>query len=287
MKKLIEDQSVIARKNILYIALLFFAFIFLYGKIFVGLIKVWSENDNYSHGFFIPFISIYMIYTIRQELLKIPLSPKNWGLLFLVAGLVQLILGVTGSEFFLQRTSMIPVLLGEVIFLCGWMYAKKILVPICYLIFMIPLPAIIWNKIAFPLQLFSSNLTEKVVHAMNIPIYREGNVLHLAQTTLEVVDACSGLRSLTTMFALSAAIAWFADYSLPRKWLLFFMAVPIALLANIIRLSATAILASKYGASVAQGFLHEFSGFVTFFLGLVMLIGMSVLLGRHIQSTTS
>jgi len=268
------------RRDAILLALLFVGFVGLYFDIFKGLVLDWSENDNYSHGFFIPFISMYMIYTLRDELMRLELRPLSAGLIVLFAGLGQLLIATTGSEFFLQRTSMIPVLLGTVLFCLGMAYTKKLLVPFCYLIFMVPLPAILWNKIAFPMQLFSTALTEKVVQALGIPVYRAGNVLHLTATTLEVVDACSGLRSLVTMFALSAALAWFSSLSIFRKWLLFIMAAPVAVLANIIRLTVTAILSSRYGAAMAQGFLHEFSGFVTFFLGLAMLAGINRLLGK-------
>jgi len=262
------------------LGVLLVSFFLLYGNIFLGLGQDWLENDNYSHGFFIPLISLYMIYAMREQFQNLRLDPLNIGLLVVLAGLGQLILATTGSEFFLQRTSMIPVLLGVCLFLFGIAYTKKLLVPIGYLLFMIPLPAIIWNKIAFPMQLFSTALTEKVVKILHIPVFRQGNILHLAQTTLEVVDACSGLRSLMTMFALSAALAWFADFSTPKKWFLFFMAAPIAIFANTIRLTFTAILASSYGSAIAEGFLHEFSGMVTFFIGLAMLVGINKLLGK-------
>ncbi len=256
---------------------------FLYFSVFSGLVHDWSTNDNYSHGFFIPLISLYMIYVMRGELKRCPIKPVNLGLPVLLFGLAQLLVAVTGSEFFLQRTSLLPVLFGLALFLLGTCYAKKLLFPIVYLIFMIPLPAIIWNKIAFPMQLFSTRLTESVVHLIGIPVFREGNILQLASTTLEVVDACSGLRSLTTMFALSAALAWFAGYSTPKKWFLFFMAAPIAVFANIIRLTFTAILASRYGSEVAQGFLHEFSGMVTFFIGLAILLAFHAILTKMEQ----
>ena len=152
--------------------------------------------------------------------------------------------------------------------------------PILYLVFMIPLPAIIWNKIAFHMQLFGSYLTEQVVVLMGIPIFREGNVLHLANTTLEVVDACSGLRSLTTLFALSAVFAILSSHSTFQKWILFLAAAPIAIFANIVRLSATALLASKYGGDVAQGFLHDFSGLVVFAVGIILLVTVSNMLKK-------
>ncbi|MBV5330535.1 MAG: exosortase/archaeosortase family protein [Chlorobium sp.] len=244
----------------------------LYYPVLIELTKDWSTNDNYSHGFFIPLISGYMIYIMRAELEKISIQPVNWGLLLLLAGLGQLYIAKVGSEYFLQRTSLVLVLLGLVLFLLGKAMTRKLLLPIGYLIFMVPLPAIIWNKIAFPMQLYSTAITEKVIQMIGIPVFREGNVLHLAQTTLEVVDACSGLRSLTTMFALSAALAWFSMYPTWKKWMLFLAAAPIAIFANIVRLTGTAGLASVYGEKVAQGFLHEFSGLFTFVLGLMLLV---------------
>jgi len=208
------------------------------------------------------------------------MNPAISGIFLILFGLMILIIAKIGAEFFLQRFSLIVVLLGVVYFLCGPAYLKKLAFPILYLVFMIPLPAIIWNKIAFPMQLFGSYLTEQVVYSIGIPIYREGNVLHLAETTLEVVAACSGLRSLVTMFALSGALAFFSNLSTFRKWLLFFAAAPIAIFANIIRLTATAILASIYGSEVAHGFLHDFSGILIFVLGLSMLVGVNALLSR-------
>lgn len=268
------------RTSFCYLALLIAALIGLYFPVLLKLASDWSTNDNYSHGFFIPLISGYMIYTMRTDLNTISLQPVNWGLLLLLAGLGQLYIAKIGSEYFLQRTSLILVLLGATLFLMGTSIARKILMPISYLIFMIPLPAIIWNQIAFPMQLFSTAITEWVIQSIGIPVFREGNILYLSQTTLEVVDACSGLRSLTTMFALSAVLAWISNNGAWKKWTLFFMAAPIAIFANIVRLSGTAILASRYGEKVAQGFLHEFSGIFTFVFGLALLFAVNVCLTR-------
>ena len=264
--------------NLAVALVLLAALVGLYYPVLTSLVHDWSTNDNYSHGFFIPLISGYMVYALREELERIAVRPANWGFIVLLAGLGQLYVARVGSEYFLQRTSLILVLLGMVLFLWGRDLTKKLLLPIGYLLFMVPLPAIIWNKIAFPMQLFSSAVTERVIQAIGIPVFREGNVLHLAQTTLEVVDACSGLRSLTTMFALAAALAWFSDCATWKKWLLFFTAAPVAIFANIVRLTATAGLASVYGEKVAQGFLHDFSGLFTFVFGLTLLVLTSKIL---------
>jgi exosortase A len=270
--------SRVVSPNLLLLLAVLGGLIVLYHSIFAGMIQDWSKNDNYSHGFFIPLISGYMVWSMKEELRRLPLKPANWGILLLAMGLGQLYIAKVGSEYFLQRSSIILVLLGIVLFLVGTAIARRVIVPLVYLFFMVPLPAIIWNKIAFPMQLFSSAVTEKVIRAIGIPVMREGNVLYLAQTTLEVVDACSGLRSLTTMFALSAAFAWFSILSTKRKWILFLAAAPIAILANIVRLTGTAGLASIYGEKVAQGFLHDFSGLFVFVIGLLLLIFTSKLL---------
>ena len=250
----------------------FGALIALYFPFLQTLFADWGTNDDYSHGYFIPFISAYMIYSIKDRLKEKTVFPANSGIVLIAAGLALLVVAKIGSEYFTQRFSLIVVLLGLVLFLLGRQHFKLLLLPILYLIFMIPLPAIIWNKISFPMQLFGSYLTEHVIRLLGIPVFREGNILHLTETTLEVVAACSGLRSLVTMFALSGLLIWISDLSSGRKWLLFLAAAPVAIFANIVRLTLTAGLASFYGEKVAQGFLHDFSGLFTFVFGLSLLI---------------
>ena len=274
----------LSKQAIISLAIIFSSLIVLYFPILQLLAQDWDTNDNYSHGYFIPLLSVYMIYSCKDAMKDIPVTTNITGLFILILGFVQLILGNAGSEFFLQRTSLIPVLAGIVLFCLGTQFFKKLYLPILYLIFMVPLPAIIWNKIAFPMQLFGSFLTEQVVTLMGIPLFREGNVLHLSNTTLEVVGACSGLRSLTTLFALSGVFAILSSHSTLHKWILFLAAAPIAIFANIVRLSATALLASRYGGDIAQGFLHDFSGLVVFAVGIVLLVSLSSALKKHSTS---
>lgn len=272
---MIESQAVWGKREAAIGVIILGALFALYLPFLQTLASDWNTNDDYSHGYFIPVLTLYFIYSIRQQLSQTVVVPNIFGIIVVAAGLGQLIIAKIGTEYFLQRTSLIIVLLGMVLFLFGWQYLRKLLVPIGYLIFMVPLPAIIWNKIAFPMQLFASFLTEKLVSFIGIPIFREGNVLHLSQTILEVVAACSGLRSLVTMFALSAAFAFLSLLPNWKKWILFLSAIPIAIVANILRLTFTAILASRFGAVVAQGFLHEFSGIIVFFLGLALLLAVN------------
>jgi exosortase len=277
---MMKCKTILMDQGVVRLAVVLLALAGLYYHVLVQLADTWAVNDNFSHGYFIPLVSVYMIFSLREQLHKEVVRPSNWGLLILLGGLALLVLAIVASLNFMQQTSLLIVLWGLVLYFFGRRCAALLFVPIAYLVFMIPIPAILWNKIAFPMQLYSTAMTEKIIQLLGVTVYREGNVLYLVETTLEVVDACSGLRSLTTMFALSAALAWFAHYSTWRKWLVFLAAVPIAIFANMVRLTATALLASRYGEKVAQGFLHEFSGILVFILGLALLWATNMVMGK-------
>jgi exosortase len=262
------------------IGFLLLAFLALYYPFIQTLVRDWDTNDNYSQGYFIPFVSAFMIWWMREELAAVELKPSNWGIALIALGLLQLFISKVGSEYFLQRISMILVLFGTSLFLFGRRWTRVIWLPLVYLIFMIPLPAIIWNRIAFPMQLFASALTEDVVQLIGIPILREGNVLHLAQTSLEVVDACSGLRSLVNILGLAVGLGFLMNKEAWKRWALFLAAFPIAIVVNIIRLSGTAVLASRYGGDMARGFLHDFSGWLVFVAGIGLLLLVQSGLGK-------
>lgn len=265
-------------RRYLPIAIILTCFLILYNHVIINMVQDWSVDDNYSHGFFIPFISIFLIWQKKEKLALIPIKPSNYGLILLGASLLFFSISNIGAELFTMRVSMLMVILSLSVFLTGWMFSKALFLPVAYLLFMIPFPAIIWNKIAFPLKLFATKMAVSFIKILNIPVYAEGNIIHLSNTTLEVVDACSGLRSLTSLLALSAAFALISQHSKLKKIFLFFSAIPIAIFVNIIRLSSTAVLARYFGHQVAQGFLHEISGIVVFFIAMLLLFSFHCIL---------
>jgi exosortase len=251
------------------------SFLIIYYPVIFHMTRDWSNNDNYSHGFLVPLVAGYMIWTEKDHLKNIKLKPSILGLMVLIFGIGIFFIGNIGAELFLMRFSMIVTIFGLVIFIFGNKVGRTIALPVFYLIFMIPLPAILLNQVAFPLQLFAAKLSSDAINSLGIPVLRNGNILELSNTALEVVDACSGLRSLTSLLALSGAFAYFAPLKKKSsKLVLFLSAVPIAVGVNILRLTKTAIMARYIGPEFAQGFLHEFSGFLVFFIAVSLLFGV-------------
>ncbi len=234
------------------------------------LIFDWSTNPNFSHGFLIPFVCLYMIWFKKNELKETKIIPSFIGLAVIMFAMVIFLLGNIGSELFLLRFSLVLTIAGSVLFYFGFKVFWIIAVPIVYLILMIPLPNILWNQIAFPLQLFSSMVSADLISGIGIPVFREGNILHLSNTSLEVVDACSGIRSLTSLLALTGAFSFLAPLNRINKMILFLSAIPIAIAVNVIRLFITACMAYWISPETAHGFLHDMSGLILFVSALFL-----------------
>lgn len=242
-----------------------------YMPVLTRLAGQWLGDDDMGHGFFVPVIAAYIAWTKRDALLKAKIRPNYWGLALIVWGAGQLLLGAIGAELFLQRTAFIITIAGCVLLACGKDVLKILAFPIVLLLFMVPIPRIIYTQITFPLQLFASRVAEIVLNAVNIPALRDGNILELASQKLSVVEACSGIRSLLSLTFLSLVYAYFFDKKPWMRWALLLLTIPIAIAANAGRVTVTGIL-SNYKPELAQGFSHEVEGWLIFVIDLVLLM---------------
>jgi exosortase len=231
----------------------------------------WLNDDNYSHGILIVPLALYFAWERREQLARLTPRPSILGLVVVAGSLLTLIAGTLGAELFLTRIAILGTLVGAILFAGGWAYLSVLAFPLAFLLLMIPIPAIIFNQVAFPLQLFASQFGTAVMELLRVPVLREGNVIILAHTTLEVAEACSGIRSLISLLTLGIVYGYFTD---PRPWMRALIAastIPIAIVANGLRVAGTGVLAHYYGREAADGFFHTFSGWLVFIVAFVML----------------
>lgn len=252
----------------------------LYFSTFRSMVQDWILMPEYSHAFFVPFMSLYAAWKRRDWLEQLPLSPANWGIAALLFGLCLFLLGNAAAENFTVRVSFLFVLSGLILFVLGRRHLRALLFPIAFLIITIPLPSILLEEITFPMQLFASSVAELSLEALGVPVLREGNVIHLAGTTLEVAEACSGIRSLLSLLALGTAVAYFTKKVFWQRALLILSCFPIAIFMNALRVSATGVLANYYGISVAEGFFHGFSGIPLFVGGFLLVLAVGFLISK-------
>jgi exosortase D (VPLPA-CTERM-specific) len=266
------------------IALAAAAFVAVFAPIFARLVRNWWIDDNYSHGFLILPIAAYLAWERRARLAGTAARPSNVGLLVVAGSLVVLLLGVFGAEVFLARIAMLGVAAGVVLFVLGWRHLAILAFPLAFLLLMIPVPAILFNHVALPLQLLASRLGEVVLSLAGVPALREGNVITLAHAKLEVAEACSGIRSLVSLLALAIVCAYLTDR---RTWVrvtLAVLAVPVAIVVNGLRVAGTGLLAQRFGIEAAEGFFHAFSGWLMFLAAFALLVALQRLLAAAIPN---
>lgn len=251
--------------------------------IYPELFSTWLNSSDDSHGILVPLISAFLIWQRRESLAEATIGSWGWGGLILLASLALYVVSYAGTVSVVSRMMIVTGLIGLVLFNLGKGIFALIAFPLCYLIFMVPVPVSIYSLIAFPLQLFASQISAFLISGLGIPVLREGNMLYFAQTQLEVAEACSGLRSMTSFIMLSCLFGYMMKPGWGRRTAIFLSAVPLALLANIVRVTGTGVLAHFIGGKAAQGFLHEFSGMAVFAFGFVLLFGEYWLLERSGQ----
>jgi exosortase len=261
-----------------------FLFIVLLGAVYhsivLDMITDWSTDDNYSHGFLVPFIAAYLVHIRREDLLAAAVRPANAGLAVLGLGLTMLGLGWLGTEYFTMRASLIVIAGGSILYLLGWDIFRILFPSLAYLLLMIPIPYIIYDAAAFPLKLFVTKVSVLAMKGLGVVVVQDGNILMFPNVTLEVADACSGLRSIMSLLALGAAYALILHARVRDRAILIFSTLPIAVFTNCLRVIATGLLAQYFGTAAAEGFFHEFAGLFVFAVAVVMFVAVGVCLKR-------
>jgi exosortase len=251
------------------------AYLLLYGELLADLVGVWIHDENYSHGLIVLAVIAYLVWRRRSDIAALELKPSGLGFVIVLGGLLTLLIATAGVEFFLMRLSAIGVLVGIVLSLAGWPALQVLLFPLLLTAFLIPLPPVLFYRIAFPLQLLATKFGVVVLQLVRIPVLREGNIIALSQATLEVTEACSGIRSLVSLLALAAIYGYFTDSRTGPRLLIALLSIPIAIIANGLRIAGTGIAAQYLGPSVATGFFHAFSGWTVFVTALALLMFVS------------
>lgn len=246
----------------------------LYATNMAKLYSDWRTDENYSHGFVVPLAFFWMLWQRRKELAGSKVSPRPWALGIVVLALLQLAAGTWGAENFVANSSLLLLLSGITLFLFGSEMLRQVAFPIAWLIFMIPLPAIIFYSITFRLQLLASKLAVGVLDMLRVPCLSEGNILYLANFTADVAEACSGIRSLISILAFAVLMGHLLNMSSRSWWILTISAFPVALGMNAARVAGAGLVGNYFGARWAEGFFHTFSGWLLLIASLGLMLGV-------------
>lgn len=279
VSELVQTESASARAaggiltavSLWQIAILSLLSLWLYGPILARLVAQWWHDPNFSHGFFVPLFSAFVVWQERKRLSQLSLHPSWSGLGIMILALSILIIGQMGAEIFMARFSMLLLLTGLIVLFLGWNFLRVLFFPLAFLVMMIPIPALVFNQITFPLQLLASRVAAGVLPLLGVPVLREGNVIVLPSMPLEVADACSGIRSLMSLGTLAVIYGYLMDRRVLVRVVLALASVPIAVVANSLRIVGTGLLVQYWDPDKAEGFFHAGWGWIIFVISLVAL----------------
>jgi len=253
--------------------------VLIYLPVLADLVLDWYEDPNYSHGFLIIPVAIWFIWRQREELASTPISTNMWGFVGVLVSLAIFIVGTAGAEYFSVRFSFVMLLASLALFLLGTQIFRKIWFAFFFMLFMIPIPYVIYYSLTFPMQLFASKIASLALGAIGLPLVRLGNVLYIpGGQALEVAEACSGLRSIVSLLALGALLAYFTQETRTKALILFAATVPIAILGNVVRITFTTVGTYAISENFVDGVLHEMSGMLVFLFSMIMLFIVSSIL---------
>jgi exosortase len=260
--------SLLSRRDWLPYVAIAILLVILYYRVAVKLVYDWYTIPDYSHGFLVPFFAAFLVWDKRKILKAIPSKPTWSGIVLVVFSIMVLILGVYGVELFTARMSFILMITGLIATFFGWAMVRELRFPLLVLVLAIPFPAILFNRITFPLQLLASRIASDILPLLGVPTLHEGNVIELPIMKLEVAEACSGIRSLMSLFTLAVFYGYFLEKTTKRRVILALASIPIAVTANVARIVGTGLCVQYWDPEKALGFFHEFSGWVMFVVSL-------------------
>lgn len=240
----------------------------IYFRIAIKLVTDWYDIPDYSHGFLVPLFAIFLVWDNRNAIRATPVRPSWTGIGLVLFALAVLILGVYGVDLFTSRISFVFLLAGLIWTFFGRPMLHRLLFPLFVLVLAIPFPTIVFNQITFPLQLLASHLASMILPLLGVPVLQDGNVIELPVMKLEVAEACSGIRSLMSLFTLAVFYGYFLEKTTRRRVILALASIPIAVAANVVRIVGTGLFVQYWDPVKALGFFHEFSGWVMFVISL-------------------
>lgn len=269
-----------------WFAALTLSFCVAYYPVWKALVLTWQSSEENSHGFLVVPIVCYLIWQKRATLRKLEVEPSNWGIVLILFSLGLYVLSHFANILTVAPFSIIPLAFGTSIFLFGFSITKELLFPLCFLLFMLPIPTQVYSALTLPLQLFVSKASVNLASLLGIPLYREGNVIHLPEHTLQVVQACSGLRSMTSLLALSALIGYLSLKSNLLRSVLLFSGIPAAIFVNIVRVSLMIIAFYYLNFDLTSGTIHTVFGLAIFSLAFIFILAVRGALSRwDLEST--
>ena len=282
-------RSTLGARGVAAISLIAVLLVSIYFRIAIKLVTDWYEIPDYSHGFLVPFFAAFLLWDKRKALETTPIRPTWAGLPLIIFGVITVFFGVYGAELFLSRVSFVLILAGMIWMFFGKAVLGEVKLPLAVLLLAIPFPEIIFNQITFPLQLFASRVASALLPLLGVPVFREGNVIQLPVMKLEVAQACSGIRSLMSLFTLAVFYGYFLEKTTARRWLLALASIPIAVAANALRIVGTGLCVQYWDPAKGEGFFHEFSGWVMFVISLffLYLLHRGMLLVRPVRKAAS
>jgi exosortase len=247
-------------------------FFLLYTSTLRGLIEDWWSDPDYSHGMIVPFVVAYIVFSRWQKLKELPVKPKTLSALGVIfASQIIYLVGYFGAEFFLQRSSIVIFLAGIILLLVGWDCLRHLALALLLLELCIPLPSVLTNQITQPLQLIASSASEWVLRGCGLPVYRAGNILQMAHQTLNIGEACSGIRSLVSLVTLAVIMVSFSRVRALVSVAFVASAAGVAIIANGLRISGAGLLGFYLGPRFTLGYWHLVEGWLVFVVAFMLL----------------